>query len=114
HSIQQVEIALQRATREDAIVLGAAMRARERSLPHVAEVEHVLSVREQRVREIELPVSCRSKLPQTFAGGMLPRIVEVHEPRRCEDPELHPFVVVPIGTQELVVAVVTRATAART
>ncbi len=47
-AIERVEVALQRAARIDAIVFRAAPRARQRTFPDVAEVEHVLTVRQQR------------------------------------------------------------------
>ena len=53
HAVEQVEVALERAGRILARVVLALLRPRERALPDVAEVEHGLAVRQDRVGDRE-------------------------------------------------------------
>ena len=113
HPIHHVEVALQPAIRERALVVGALLRPGHRPFPDVAEVEDVLAVGEKRVREQRLPVAEYVAIPEALAGCVLPGVEEVHEPRRGEDPVLHALVVVTVGAQKLTGAMVKAASERR-
>ena len=108
-AIHDVEVALQRAAGIDARVFGARLRAGQRAFPDVAEVEDALAVRQQRVREVDLPVAKHVAVPEALAGRMLPGVEKVHEPGRREDPVFESLVVVAVGAQQLAGAMMMRA-----
>jgi hypothetical protein len=69
------------------------------------EVERVLAIWKKHVRDVELPVAVRPELPDALARRVLPGIREVDQPGRGEDPVLDALVVVAVGGEELIRAV---------
>jgi hypothetical protein len=108
HAVEEVGVALQRAPGIEARDLLASPCARERPFPRVTEVEGVLPVRQEDVGHVVLPAPEGPELPEALPRRVLPRVREVHEPGRREDPVLDPLVVVAVGGEELQGAVVVR------